>query len=274
MISAQLRVLLITLLSLGLANAFVSSKSAFLPRTWNAAENGSRSLHIMGAYKKVFVAGGTRGVGRHIIEKLIAQGSKVVALARSEEAVAELNAMEGVTAIQGDAFEQKTVENAMDGCDAAITTLGGNTVDGRKIDYEGNANVVESAGILGIPRVIMVTSIGCGSSRGAAPPQVLEVLREVLAAKDKAENILIKYYTNVNWTIIRPGGLKSEAMTGKAILTEDSTAIGTIHREDVADLVVKALDSPNTERKVLSCMDLTITSVVADEGKVVEAFAL
>lgn len=34
---------------------------------------------------------------------------------------------------------------------------------------------------------------------------VYEVLKDVLAQKEKAENVLIKYYTNCNWTIIRPG---------------------------------------------------------------------
>jgi len=43
----------------------------------------------------------------------------------------------------------------------------------------------------------------------------------VLAAKEKAENVLIEYYTNMNWTVICPGMLKSEAATGLAILTED-----------------------------------------------------
>lgn len=259
------------LLSLGVASAFVSSKSAFVPRTLNAVENGS-SLQ-MKAYKKVFVAGGTRGVGRLVIEKLLAGGATVVALARSDEAVAELNAIEGVTAVKGDAFDQKGVEDAMYGCEAAITTLGGSTEE-RRVDYEGNNNVIESAGILGVTRIVLVTSIGCGTSKEAAPAAAFEVLKDVLAAKEKAENILIKYYTNINWTIIRPGGLKTEAMTGEAILTEDNTAIGSIHREDVANLVVKALNSPNTERKVLSAIDPSITSAVAEEGKVHAVFEL
>jgi uncharacterized protein YbjT (DUF2867 family) len=225
------------------------------------------------SYKKVFVAGGTKGVGRAIVEQLSAKGVPVVAMVRREESKADLDALEGVTAVLGDAFDQKSVENAMDGCDAAITTLGGTTED-RRVDYEGNNNVIESAGILGVQRIILVTSIGCGSSREAAPPSVFEVLKDVLAAKEKAENILIDFYTNSNWTIIRPGGLVSAPMTGKAILTEDKTAIGSIHREDVARLVIQALDSPNTERKVLSAIDPSITSSVAVEGKQIPAFAL
>jgi hypothetical protein len=58
-----------------------------------------------------------------------------------------------------------------------------------------------------------------------------------------------------DWTIIRPGGLKSEPATGKAILTEDHLASGVVNRADVADLVVKALASTKCTRKELSCID-------------------
>ena len=233
------------------------------------------SLHMTASYNKVFVAGGSRGVGRAIVDRLVDMGTPVVALVRNEEAANELNALEGVTAVIGDAFDYKSVEGAMDGCDAAITTLGGAvTDDGKRVDYAGNSNVIEAAGILGVTRVVLVTSVGCGSSKDAAPPAVFEALKEVLAAKEKAENVLIKYYTNMNWTIIRPGGLKSEPATGEAILTEDKMAIGTIHREDVADLVTKALVSENTERKVLSAIDPSIASATNADGRVVDAFAL
>jgi nucleoside-diphosphate-sugar epimerase len=227
------------------------------------------------AAQKVFVAGGSRGVGRCIIDQLTAQGKEVVALVRKTEDADLLNQMDLVTAIVGDAVDQKVVENAMDGCDAAITTLGGSVSDqGNRIDYEGNNNVVESAGILGVTRVILVSSIGCGSSKEAAPPSTFAVLKDVLAAKERAENVLIKYYTNTDWTIIRPGGLKSEPATGNAILTEDPTAIGSIHREDVAALALQALESDKTIRKILSAVDPTITSAVNVEGRDYKSFAL
>jgi hypothetical protein len=43
------------------------------------------------------------------------------------------------------------------GCVAAITTLGGKDANGKRIDYIGNSNVVEQAGILGCERIILVT---------------------------------------------------------------------------------------------------------------------
>lgn len=46
---------------------------------------------------------------------------------------------------------------------------------------------------------------------------------------------------NKDWTILRPGGLKSDHPTGKAILTEDKMASGSVDRADVADIVLKVL---------------------------------
>ena len=54
----------------------------------------------------------------------------------------------------------------------------------------------------------------------------------------------------MQWTIIRPGGLKSEPATGNGILTEDRSICGAINREDVAELVVKALFSDKSDGKV------------------------
>ncbi|GMH73010.1 hypothetical protein TrST_g10210 [Triparma strigata] len=222
------------------------------------------------SYKKVFVAGGTKGVGKCIVESLSKSGVDIVCVARSDEAVSSLNAMDNVVCHKGDAFDYKSIEDNMWGCDAVITTLGGTTEEGRRVDYEGNNNVIEAAGILGVTRVVLVTSIGCGDSKDAAPPAVFEALKDVLADKEKAERVLQRYYTNTNWTIIRPGGLKSEAMTGKAILTEDKLAIGSIHREDVADLVIKALKSSGTKKKILSAVDMSLGSNVGGEREVEE----
>ena len=54
----------------------------------------------------------------------------------------------------------------------------------------------------------------------------------------------------MQWTIIRPGGLKTDPATGTGVLTEDTSICGAINREDVADLVVKSLFSDKTTGKV------------------------
>ena len=54
----------------------------------------------------------------------------------------------------------------------------------------------------------------------------------------------------MQFTIIRPGGLKTQPATGRGVLTEDVHVCGAIHREDVADLLVHALFSDKTNNKV------------------------
>ena len=164
--------------------------------------------------------------------------------------------MPGVKPYLGDAFDEAAVQSCMEGCVAAVTTLGGKPdASGKRVDYFGNSNVIEQAGILGCERIVLVTSLGCGKTKDAVTPQVYAVLQEALEAKDKAERDL-RMYTNLDWTIIRPGGLKSEPSTGKAIVSEDIMAAGVINREDVAKLVIDCLRSEGrATRKEFTAID-------------------
>ena len=61
--------------------------------------------------------------------------------------------------------------------------------------------------------------------------------------------------TGMAAVIVRPGGLKTALATGTAVLTEDTTVCGAIHRADVASLVVAATLSDKANGKVLSAVD-------------------
>ena len=68
----------------------------------------------------------------------------------------------------------------------------------------------------------------------------------------------------MQFTIIRPGGLKTQPATGRGVLTEDANVCGAIHREDVADLLVHALFSDkatNKVRQLLAWLDTANTSI-------------
>jgi uncharacterized protein YbjT (DUF2867 family) len=155
----------------------------------------------------VFVAGGSRGVGLEVVKQLSALGTPVQTLVRNDDARANLESITGVKVFLGDAMDEASVQIAMHGCVAAVTTLSGKTGEGKAklaVDYAGNSNVIEQAGILGVERIVLVTSIGCGDTKGAVAPEVFNVLEDTLEAKSKAERDL-KLYTNLDWTIIRPG---------------------------------------------------------------------
>jgi uncharacterized protein YbjT (DUF2867 family) len=150
----------------------------------------------------IFVAGGSSGIGLQVVKQLSARGTPVRALVRRTEAVKQLEQYPGVTAFFGDAQDEEAVQKAMTGCVAAVTTLGGKSAEGKRIDYIGNSNVIEQAGILGVERIVLVTSVGCGNTRGAITSQVFSVLEEALIAKDKAERDL-RLYTNLVNIVLR-----------------------------------------------------------------------
>ncbi|OKH30827.1 oxidoreductase [Calothrix sp. HK-06] len=202
----------------------------------------------------IFLAGASRGVGREIAKCLTTQGHHVTALLRSEASRAELEAM-GVSVIIGDAMAPNDLLSAMQSqkpIDVVISTIGGLPQDGIKPDYPGNKNLVDAAVAAVVKKFILVTSIGTGNSVSALSPQTLAVLQPVLIEKDKAEQHLIN--SGLTYTIVRPGGLKSEPATGNGVLTEDIRIIGSIHRADVADLVCRTINT-RADNKILSAVD-------------------
>jgi nucleoside-diphosphate-sugar epimerase len=202
----------------------------------------------------IFLAGASRGVGREIAHCLVQQSLKVKALLRSPDAKAELEAL-GIKTVMGDALNPADVEQAMlaEPVWAVISTIGGLPKDGQRADYLGNKNLINAAVKAGVQKFILVSSIGSGNSRSAIPPQALEALAAVLAEKEQAEEYLIN--SGLTYTIVRPGGLKSEPATGNAVLTPDPTIAGTIHRADVAALVCQCLQSDKANNQVLSAVD-------------------
>jgi uncharacterized protein YbjT (DUF2867 family) len=203
----------------------------------------------------IFLAGASRGVGLEIAKLLVEQKMQVTALLRSPATSTELEAM-GIKVVTGDALDAAAMEVAMAGGEpihAVISTIGSLPKDREISDYLGNKNLIDAAVKAGVQKFILVSSIGSGNSVSALPPQALETLRPVLIEKEKAENHLIA--SGMIYTVIRPGGLKSEPATGNGILTEDCRVSGTIHRADVAQLVCQCLVSDAANNKVLSAVD-------------------
>src|SRR4028118_1148412 len=187
----------------------------------------------------IFLAGASRGVGEQIAFRLTEQQRLVKALLRTETTKADLEAM-GIKVAMGDALNVADVERAILGDEpihAVISTIGGLPKDGERADYLGNKNLIDAAVKAGVQKFILVSSIGSGESAVALPPQAMETLRPVLLEKEKAEQYLVE--SGLTYTVIRPGGLKSEPATGNGVLTENYTIAGTIHRADVAQLVCK-----------------------------------
>jgi hypothetical protein len=61
---------------------------------------------------------------------------------------------------------------------------------GSDIQIQGNMNMIENAGIIGVTRVILVTSVGAGDSKEALPEPAYEAMKDFLVQKTKVRQAL------------------------------------------------------------------------------------
>jgi uncharacterized protein YbjT (DUF2867 family) len=212
------------------------------------------ALITMTTSGSIFLAGASRGVGNQIARILATQNLPVLALVRSPASQPDLQALNNVETVVGDALNVADVTNAMTGqISAIVSTIGGMPQDGQRADFLGNKQLIDAAVKSGVGRFILVSSLGAGATKDAIPAAAYESLAAVLADKEKAEQYLID--SGLNYTIVRPGGLKSEPATGNGVLTLDTHVAGSICRSDVANLVCQCLTSDNAKSQVLSAFD-------------------
>ena len=207
----------------------------------------------------VLIFGATRGTGRAAAEQLRARGDAVSALVREQSDASELEAL-GVSIIRGNVLDGHEVARAYAEAQpsAALISLGGKRGENApRPDLDGVRVIVAAAKAAGAPRVLMITAIGCGDSRDAVAPRVLEVLGEILALKTEAEDLL--QASGLDWTILRPGGMTSDPASGSAIMIEDHGVMGVINRADLATLAIRCLDDAQTVGRIYHTVDPEIT---------------
>ena len=133
-----------------------------------------------------------------------------------------------------------------------IQTLGVNFAP--RLIFEGTTLFSDSTRILvdamkaaGVKRLIAVTGLGAGDSRGHGGLIYDAVvfpllLKRVYDDKDVQEWIIRS--SGLDWTIVRPGLLKNSPATGRyRVLTASKDwQFGAISRADVADFLVQQID--------------------------------
>ena len=123
------------------------------------------------ALADTLVFGGTRGIGLETVRLLAGNGEAVTVLVRETSDLTALNEIDGVSTTVGDAMDMASVTQAFAAGEyqAVVSTLGGSMTAGFAVDSVGNINAIDGAKAAGVERFVLVTAIGAGDSRAAAP---------------------------------------------------------------------------------------------------------
>jgi dihydroflavonol-4-reductase len=112
---------------------------------------------------RVFVTGGSGLIGGALVDRLVARGDHVVALARSEASAAAL-AARGAEPVRGDLLDEPALEGAMGGCDLAFNVAGVNTLCPTdpaplyRANRDGARAMARAAAAAGVRRLVHTSS--------------------------------------------------------------------------------------------------------------------
>ncbi len=111
----------------------------------------------------VLVTGGSGFVGGALLERLVADGREVRAVARSPEAEATVAAL-GARPVAGDVLDLEALVEAMRGCETVFHAAGVNQMCVRdprpmfRTNVEGSGDVIRAAAVTGVRRVVYTSS--------------------------------------------------------------------------------------------------------------------
>lgn len=208
---------------------------------------------------KVLIIGATGGTGRQLVEQALAVGHDVTALVRNPARIRVRH--ERLRVVQGDILDFDSVDRAVAGQEAVLSSLGTKSVfKPVKIFSEGTSNLLRAMAKHDVRRLICITGIGAGDSRGHGgffyDKIILPiVLQRNYRDKDKQEEFIRK--SDRDWIIVRPGFLTNGPPKGNYSVLTDLTGVtvGRISRADVAAFMLAQLTSDRYLRQtpLLSC---------------------
>jgi len=200
---------------------------------------------------RVVIAGG-HGKIALLLERLLAErGDQAIALIRNPAQVADVREA-GAEAVLCD-LETASADDVavlLSGADAVVFAAGAGPGSGapRKdtVDRAASVLMADAAGQAGVRSFVQISSMGAGRPPAAGTG---EVWAAYITAKTAAEADLRA--RDLDWTILRPGGLTDAPATGRIRLATPPVPGGTIPRADVAAVIAALLDNRGARHQTL-----------------------
>lgn len=198
---------------------------------------------------KILVIGATGPQGRELLSQGVAAGHEMTAAVRNMD-VEGLPA--GARKVRVDVTEPETLAMAVTGQDAVVSSLGsGLSRRPMTMLSEGTRHLAEAMKGAGVRRLICITGIGAGDSKGHGGFVYDNIIQPLLldeVYKDKTRQEEVVKTSGLDWTLVRPGQLTNGPRTGhfEAYTDLSEITVGKISRADVASFILIHLTDPVT----------------------------
>ncbi|MFC9848621.1 NAD(P)H-binding protein [Streptomyces sp. NPDC060223] len=197
---------------------------------------------------RIVIAGGHGQIALLLERDLRAAGHTVVGLIRKPEQVPDVT-VTGAEAMVLDleSASLDAVAQVLEGADAAVFAAGAGSNSGalRKDTVDRGASVLlaDAAERVGLRRFLQISGMGVD-----APPAQFSGgdWPAYFSAKAAAEDDLRS--RDLDWVILRPGGLTDEPGDGRVTLTDKVADLGFVPRADVAAVMAALLTSDVSHR--------------------------
>lgn len=197
---------------------------------------------------KVLLAGATGYLGEHIMEVLVSRNIETKIIVRYKSKVK--HSAPNLEIIVAEVTKPEILKNLFDNVEAVISTVGitrqKDGVTYMDVDYQANANLIDSAKKAGVKKFIYISVLNGDRLRHLKIGEAKEKLGDYLKS------------SGLDYTIIRPKGFFSDmgdflkmAQGGKVYPFGDGELkLNPIHGEDLAKVVIDAIDLDTKEINV------------------------
>jgi putative NADH-flavin reductase len=192
---------------------------------------------------KILIIGATGATGRILMGEALAQGYEVTALARNPSTLAPED--HRLRVLEGNALDASSVEAAVAGQDAVLSALGTRSARPTTLFSESTHNVIGAMDKHGVRRLVCITGVGVGDSKGHVGflyDRIIRpfVVKNIYEDKERQEEAIKQ--SDLDWVIVRPAQLTDEPARGEySVFLKGSYTATKISRADVAEFMLAQL---------------------------------
>lgn len=209
---------------------------------------------------KITIVGAHGSIAMLLHPMLIEAGHTVRGIIRKEEQAEDLRKL-GVEPIVADIEKQDDISEAVGNVDAVLFAAGAGPGSGAErkwtVDRDGAIKLMSACHKNNIERYVIISAMGLDELRGS---EVFKVYQKAKAEADEALRV-----SGLDYTIVKPGRLTDESGTGE-VSAGKKLDRGEIPREDVASVITKVFEMPETIGKEFDLLsgDKSISEALSD----------